>query len=101
MKQMEKAMPRGSYPSINKDDIENFTVNLPSLKEQIKFERKYYKNLLEDFGNIILTTYRKFLKYFPFNQNSLRFLNVSITYLIYIKYKLSIIAPSVDNLHTN
>lgn len=36
MKQMEKAMPRGSYPSINKDDIENFTINLPSLKEQIK-----------------------------------------------------------------
>jgi type I restriction-modification system DNA methylase subunit len=36
MKQMEKAMPRGSYPSINKDDIENFTINLPSLKEQVK-----------------------------------------------------------------
>jgi type I restriction enzyme M protein len=34
MKQMEIAMPKGSYPSINKSDIENFVINLPSIEEQ-------------------------------------------------------------------
>lgn len=35
MEQMVKAMPKGQYPSINKKDIENFYINVPSLEEQI------------------------------------------------------------------
>ena len=34
MKQMEVAMPKGSYPSINKTDIENFTISIPPIAEQ-------------------------------------------------------------------
>ena len=34
MKQMEEAMPKSSYPSINKKDIENFKIPLPSLETQ-------------------------------------------------------------------
>ncbi|MDR3168226.1 MAG: restriction endonuclease subunit S [Candidatus Peribacteria bacterium] len=36
MKQMEIAMPKIAYPSINKDDIENFIIPLPSFTEQQK-----------------------------------------------------------------
>jgi len=36
MEQMIAAMPKGSYPSINKDDIENFTIPVPPLDEQKK-----------------------------------------------------------------
>jgi len=34
MEQMIAAMPKGSYPSINKDDIENFTIPIPSIDNQ-------------------------------------------------------------------
>lgn len=34
MKQMEEAMPKSSYPSINKKDIENFKIPLPNLETQ-------------------------------------------------------------------
>lgn len=34
MKQMTGAMPKGQYPSINKSDIEAFTIPVPSLLEQ-------------------------------------------------------------------
>ena len=34
MKQMEDKMPKTSYPSINKEDIDNFLVPIPSLSEQ-------------------------------------------------------------------
>lgn len=34
MKQMETAMPKAAYPSINKDDIDNFRVPMPSIDEQ-------------------------------------------------------------------
>jgi len=34
MQQMIDAMPKGQYPSINKDDIENFMLPVPSLEEQ-------------------------------------------------------------------
>lgn len=36
MEQMITAMPKGQYPSINKTDIENFTIPVPSLSEQQK-----------------------------------------------------------------
>ena len=36
LKQMSAAMPKGSYPSINKDDIENFTIPVPTMDEQKK-----------------------------------------------------------------
>lgn len=34
MKQMEKSMPKGQYPSINKTDIENFIIPIPPLAKQ-------------------------------------------------------------------
>ena len=34
MGQMIAAMPKGSYPSINRDDIKNFTIPVPPLSEQ-------------------------------------------------------------------
>ena len=34
MKQMENAMPKGLYPSINKSDIENLQISLPSIEIQ-------------------------------------------------------------------
>lgn len=34
MNQMESAMPKSSYPSINKEDIENFQIPVPPLSEQ-------------------------------------------------------------------
>lgn len=34
MKQMEAAMPKAAYPSINKDDIDNFRIPMPSINEQ-------------------------------------------------------------------
>lgn len=34
MKQMETAMPKAAYPSINKDDIDNFRIPMPSINEQ-------------------------------------------------------------------
>ncbi|MCC7224509.1 MAG: restriction endonuclease subunit S, partial [Chitinophagales bacterium] len=34
MNQMESAMPKSSYPSINKEDIENFQIPVPPLTEQ-------------------------------------------------------------------
>ncbi|WP_274584738.1 N-6 DNA methylase [Neisseria leonii] len=34
MSQMMMAMPKGQYPSINKDDIENFVLPIPSIKKQ-------------------------------------------------------------------
>lgn len=34
MKQMEVAMPKAAYPSINKDDIDNFKIPMPSIDEQ-------------------------------------------------------------------
>jgi type I restriction enzyme M protein len=34
MKQMEAAMPKAAYPSINKADIENFNIPVPSILEQ-------------------------------------------------------------------
>ena len=36
MDQMIAAMPKGSYPSINKDDIENFIIPIPPIDEQKK-----------------------------------------------------------------
>ena len=36
MKQMEAAMPKAAYPSINKSDIENFLIPTPSLTIQNK-----------------------------------------------------------------
>ena len=36
MEQMIAAMPKGSYPSINKDDIENFIIPIPPIDEQKK-----------------------------------------------------------------
>lgn len=34
MKQMEIAMPKGQYPSINKSNIDNFQIPVPSISEQ-------------------------------------------------------------------
>lgn len=34
MKQMEAAMPKAAYPSINKSDIDNFKIALPDIKQQ-------------------------------------------------------------------
>ncbi|PIN29240.1 N-6 DNA methylase [Prevotella intermedia] len=34
MRQMETAMPKAAYPSINKDDIGNFRIPMPSINEQ-------------------------------------------------------------------
>ncbi len=34
MKQMEAAMPKAAYPSISKDDIDNFRIPMPSINEQ-------------------------------------------------------------------
>ena len=34
MKQMEVAMPKAAYPSINKNDIDNFRIPMPSINEQ-------------------------------------------------------------------
>lgn len=34
MKQMEEKMPKASYPSINKEDIDNFKIPIPPLSEQ-------------------------------------------------------------------
>lgn len=36
MRQMELAMPKASYPSINKDDIENFLIPIPDINIQLK-----------------------------------------------------------------
>ena len=36
MKQMEASKHGGSYPSINKDDIENFKIPVPPIAEQKK-----------------------------------------------------------------
>ena len=36
MKQMESAMPKSAYPSINKEDIDNFKIPLPPITEQQK-----------------------------------------------------------------
>lgn len=62
MKQMEEAMPKGSYPSINKDDIENFTINLPSLPEQLKLVseiEKFEKKIKVEEAKITNSTYMK------------------------------------------
>ena len=34
MEQMEVAMPKAAYPSINKNDIDNFRIPMPSIDEQ-------------------------------------------------------------------
>ena len=36
MQQIEIAMPKGQYPSINDKDIKNFEISLPSISEQEK-----------------------------------------------------------------
>lgn len=36
MRQMEKAMPKAAYPSINKTDIENFIISVPAIEDQNK-----------------------------------------------------------------
>ncbi|MGL4982956.1 MAG: N-6 DNA methylase [Treponemataceae bacterium] len=36
MEQIKAAMPRGSYPSINKTDIENFKILVPPIKDQVR-----------------------------------------------------------------
>jgi len=36
MSQMESAMPKSSYPSINKNDIDNFKIPFPSIQDQQK-----------------------------------------------------------------
>ena len=43
MKQMEASKHGGSYPSINKDDIENFKIPVPSIKDQLKLIEKIEK----------------------------------------------------------
>ena len=43
MEQMIAAMPKGSYPSINKDDIENFIIPIPSLDKQKKIVTEVVK----------------------------------------------------------
>ena len=43
MKQMEMAMPKASYPSINKDDIENFLIPIPPIKIQRKIIKEVEK----------------------------------------------------------
>jgi restriction endonuclease S subunit len=43
MKQMEAAMPKASYPSINKDDIENFLIPIPDIKIQAKIIKEIEK----------------------------------------------------------
>jgi len=40
MKQMEAAMPKAAYPSINKDDIDNFRIPMPSIDEQKRIVSK-------------------------------------------------------------
>lgn len=42
MRQMEVAMPKASYPSINKDDIENFLIPIPDINVQ--------KSILKEIG---------------------------------------------------
>lgn len=43
MSQMIDKMPKGQYPSINGDDIKNFTINVPSLAEQQKLVKEISK----------------------------------------------------------
>lgn len=43
MKQMEASKHGGSYPSINKDDIENFKIPVPPIKDQLKLIEKIEK----------------------------------------------------------
>jgi restriction endonuclease S subunit len=43
MKQMEATKHGGSYPSINKNDIENFKLQVPSTKDQIKLVEEIEK----------------------------------------------------------
>jgi restriction endonuclease S subunit len=40
---MEAAMPKASYPSINKDDIENFLIPIPDIKIQAKIIKEIEK----------------------------------------------------------
>ena len=40
MKQMEDAMPKAAYPSINKSDIQNFKIPLPPLQTQKEIVKK-------------------------------------------------------------
>jgi type I restriction-modification system DNA methylase subunit/restriction endonuclease S subunit len=44
MKQMESAMPKAAYPSINKSDIENFLIPTPSLSIQKKLVKQIEKH---------------------------------------------------------
>jgi restriction endonuclease S subunit len=55
MKQMESAMPKASYPSINKEDIDNFTIPLPPLPEQQKivFEIEKIETEIADFEKLL------------------------------------------------
>lgn len=43
MEQMKIAMPKGQYPSINEDDIKNFSIPVPPLEEQRKIVYKIEK----------------------------------------------------------
>ena len=43
MEQMKIAMPKGQYPSINEDDIKNFSIPVPPLEEQQKIVNKIEK----------------------------------------------------------
>ncbi|AFI04073.1 restriction endonuclease subunit S [Helicobacter cetorum] len=58
MRQMENAMPKSSYPSINKKDIENFTIPLPpkelqqEIIAQIEILEKEIKTLQNELNTI-------------------------------------------------
>ncbi|MCQ2957857.1 MAG: restriction endonuclease subunit S, partial [Candidatus Gastranaerophilales bacterium] len=43
MEQMKIAMPKGQYPSINEDDIKNFSIPVPPLEEQQKIVEQIEK----------------------------------------------------------
>lgn len=70
MKEMENTMQGGSYPSLNKNDIENFKIPVPSIKEQIKlveeiekFEQKISDNqkIIDSSSGIKREVIRKYL----------------------------------------
>ena len=57
MEQMKIAMPKGQYPSINEDDIKNFSIPVPPIEEQQEIVEKIEKleqEIKENSSNIEL-----------------------------------------------
>ncbi len=61
MIQMEAAMPKAAYPSINKEDIENFKIPIPKIAEQNKIVKDFEKaeNKITEAQNLIEGTAKR------------------------------------------